>query len=240
MSEFTCLLGEPALSDFRKRKLIRRLANVFGLKAAVEARFVYLLESEETLDGPDIARLQDLLHGKFTRELDGEDLHLVVPRLGTQSPWSTKATDIARRCGLNSVQRIERGTAFYVPGSSHLAPDGRAILRSLLHDRMTQSVLDSLADAHQLFVHNNPARLGRIALGHDGVKALRAADRDLGLALSDDEIDYLLAAFGAMARDPTDAELMMFAQANSEHCRHKIFNAEWIIDGISKKHTLSA
>jgi phosphoribosylformylglycinamidine synthase len=238
LSEFTCLLGEPALSDFRKRKLVGRLAEISGLKAAIEARFVYLLESEKTLKSTDITRLQDLLHGEFTPELDSQDLHLIVPRLGTQSPWSSKATDIARRCGLESVQRIERGVAFYVPGSALLSPHGLARLRGLLHDRMTQSVLDSLADARELFIHNDPARLKRIALGHDGESALKAADRDLGLALSEDEIDYLLAAFGAMGRDPTDAELMMFAQANSEHCRHKIFNAKWIVDGESKKQSL--
>ena len=238
MSVFTCLLGEPALSDFRKRKLLRRLVGISSLTTAIEARFVYLLESEETLDGADIDRLQDLLHGEFTAELDQGDLHLVVPRLGTQSPWSTKATDIARRCGLTSVQRIERGTAYYVPGSADLTPEKRARLRGILHDRMTQSVLDSLSDAHQLFVHNDPVPLNKIVLGDDGVNALRAADRDLGLALSEDEIEYLLAAFATMKRDPTDAELMMFAQANSEHCRHKIFNAEWVIDGESKKQTL--
>ena len=116
MSEFTCLLGEPALSDFRKRKLVRRLAGISSLKAALEARFIYLVESEASLDGKDINRLQDLLHGEFTVDLHNKDLLLVVPRLGTQSPWSSKATDIARRCGLDSVQRIERGIAYFVPG----------------------------------------------------------------------------------------------------------------------------
>ncbi len=238
MSEFTCLLGEPALSDFRKRKLVRRLAGITGLKAALEAHFVYLVESETSLDGRDIISLQDLLQGELSRDLHHRDLLLVVPRLGTQSPWSSKATDIARRCGLDSVRRIERGTAYLVPGSDRLTPHQRVRLRGMLHDRMTQSVLDSLADAHELFLHNEPAPLRHIALGHQGCDALRAADRDLGLALSEDEIAYLLAAFAAMGRDPTDAELMMFAQANSEHCRHKIFNAQWIIDGDSKQQTL--
>ncbi|MFB3078627.1 MAG: phosphoribosylformylglycinamidine synthase, partial [Lysobacterales bacterium] len=238
MSEFTSLLGEPALSDYRKRKLVRRLACITGPKAALEAHFVYLVESEATLLEHDITSLQDLLHGKFTSDLHQEDLHLVVPRLGTQSPWSSKATDIARRCGLHSVQRIERGTAYFVPGSDHLDPDQRVRLRGMLHDRMTQSVLDSLADAHALFIHNEPARLRRIALSDKGGDSLRAANRDLGLALSEDEIAYLFAAFCAMGRDPTDAELMMFAQANSEHCRHKIFNAQWIIDGDSKEQSL--
>ena len=154
MSEFTSFLGEPALSDFRRRKLVRRLAGITGLKTALEAYFVYLVESEAILDERDITSLQDLLQGELTSGLHQEDLHLVVPRLGTQSPWSSKATDIVRRCGLHSVQRIERGTAFFVPGSDQLAPDQRVRLRGMLHDRMTQSVLDSLADAHALFMHN--------------------------------------------------------------------------------------
>ena len=238
MSEFTSLLGEPALSDFRKRKLVRRLACITGPKAALEAHFVYLVESETTLIERDITSLQDLLHGEFASDLHEADLHLVVPRLGTQSPWSSKATDIARRCGLHSVQRIERGVAYFVPGSDHLAPDQRIQLRGKLHDRMTQSVLDSLADAHALFIHNEPVLLRHIALSDQGSESLRAANRDLGLALSEDEIAYLLEAFCAMGRDPTDTELMMFAQANSEHCRHKIFNAQWIIDGDSKEQSL--
>ncbi len=122
MSEFTCLLGEPALSDFRKRKLVRRLAGITGLNAAFEAHFVYLVESEASLDDQEITSLQDLLHGEFTRDLHNGDLLLVVPRLGTQSPWSSKATDIAGRCGLDSVQRIERGIAYCVPGADQLAP----------------------------------------------------------------------------------------------------------------------
>jgi len=165
LSEFTCLLGEPALSDFRKRKLIRRLAGIAGLEVALEAHFVYLVESEASLDGQEITSLQDLLHGEFTSDLHNGDLLLVVPRLGTQSPWSSKATDIAQRCGLDSVQRIERGIAYFVPGAEHLAPRERARLKAMLHDRMTQSVLGSLADAHELFIHNKPALLGRVALG---------------------------------------------------------------------------
>ena len=238
MSEFTCLLGEPALSDFRKQKLVRLLAEISGLEAVLEAHFVYLIESGSALSGQDLKSLQDLLHGEFTSDLDAQDLLLVVPRLGTQSPWSSKATDIARRCGLDNVQRIERGIAYHVPGSDGLDPAERARLRRLLHDRMTQSVLDSLADSHDLFLHSEAAPLGRIHLSREGRDALRAANRDLGLALSAGEIDYLADAFEAMGRDPTDAELMMFAQANSEHCRHKIFNAEWVIDGEPRENSL--
>jgi phosphoribosylformylglycinamidine synthase len=238
LSEFTCLLGEPALSDFRKQKLIRRLADISSLDAVPEARFVYLLESESALCGQEIKSLQDLLHGEFTSALEAQDLLLVVPRLGTQSPWSSKATDIARRCNLENVQRIERGIAYHVPGSDRLAPAESSRLRHLLHDRMTQSVLGSLAEAHELFFHSEAAPLGRIPVGREGRDALRDADRDLGLAISEGEIDYLADAFAAMGRDPTDAELMMFAQANSEHCRHKIFNAEWVIDGERKENSL--
>jgi len=238
LSEFTCLLGEPALSDFRKQKLLRRLAEISGLEAVLEAHFVYLIESGSALSSQEIKSLQELLHGEFTSDLEAQDLLLVVPRVGTQSPWSSKATDIARRCGLDNVQRIERGIAYHVPGSDRLAPAERSRLRRLLHDRMTQSVLDSLADSHELFVHREAAPLGHIHVSREGREALKAADRDLGLVLSEGEIDYLTDAFAAMGRDPTDAELMMFAQANSEHCRHKIFNAGWVIDGEPEEKSL--
>ncbi len=235
MSEFTCLLGEPALSDFRKRKLVRRISDLAGAGQELEARFVYLIESEGAPGASEINALQDLLQGEAVARLDSDGLALVVPRLGTQSPWSTKATDIAWHCGLKSVLRIERGVAYSLPG---LAPEHRPAVLDVLHDRMTQSVLDSLDSAHQLFLHNPPRPLAFIPASVEGAQALRKADRELGLALSADEIDYLVEAFGAMGRDPSDAELMMFAQANSEHCRHKIFNAEWTIDGEVLEQTL--
>ena len=238
MSEFTCLLGEPALSDFRKRKLSRRIAGISGKGGTLEANFVYLIESGMALDSGEIARLQDLLQGELTRSLDEIGLLLVVPRLGTQSPWSSKATDIARRCGLDGVLRIERGVAYRVPGSTEFSAPDLASLRNILHDRMTQSVLGSLQDAHELFVHNEPRPLARIPVSQEGGRALMTADRELGLALSNNEIDYLVDAFSVLGRDPTDAELMMFAQANSEHCRHKIFNAQWRVDGELCDHSL--
>ncbi|NNK38813.1 MAG: phosphoribosylformylglycinamidine synthase, partial [Xanthomonadales bacterium] len=160
---------------------------------------------------------------------------LVVPRLGTQSPWSTKATDIARRCGLEGVERIERGMACWISG---LRDADREPIAAVLHDRMTQSVLASLDQAEGLFTHADPKPLVHVPVLSEGREALRRADRELGLALSEDEIGYLADAFADMERDPTDAELMMFAQANSEHCRHKIFNARWTIDGEDREHTL--
>jgi phosphoribosylformylglycinamidine synthase len=235
LSEFTCLLGEPALSDFRKRKLVRRISALIGDRLELEARFVYLIETRAAPRQPEIRSLQDLLHGKQAEALDGDGLLLVVPRLGTQSPWSTKATDIARRCGLQGVLRIERGVAYRLPG---LSGDDRLAVDRILHDRMTQSALASLPDAWDLFRHNAPRPLAFVPVSTEGGNALKKADCELGLALSEDEIDYLVDAFGEMGRDPTDAELMMFAQANSEHCRHKIFNAEWAIDGEKCAQTL--
>jgi phosphoribosylformylglycinamidine synthase len=235
LSEFTCLLGEPALSDFRRRKLIRRISDLAGGGLELEASFVYLIESADRPGASEISALQDLLHGTAADGLDRDGLLLVMPRLGTQSPWSTKATDIAWHCGLESVMRIERGVAYRVPG---LSGEHRASVSAILHDRMTQSVLESFEDAQALFRHSPPRKLSFIPAGAEGAPAMEKADRELGLALSGDEIHYLLDAFGAMGRDPSDAELMMFAQANSEHCRHKIFNADWTIDGVEQDRTL--
>ena len=235
MSEFTCLLGEPALSDFRKRKLAGRIAAASGADPEIDAHFIYLIESTAKLPAADLSALQDLLHGTHAPELDSINLLLVVPRLGTQSPWSTKATDIARRCGLGLVARVERGVAYRLAG---LPAERMANAASVLHDRMTQSVLLELSEARALFAHNAPRPLASIPARQHGAAALAKANAELGLALSGEEIDYLVDAFASMGRDPTDAELMMFAQANSEHCRHKIFNAEWTVDGEPSPHSL--
>jgi phosphoribosylformylglycinamidine synthase len=233
--DFTCLLGESALSEFRARKLRRRIGSAAGFEPQLDANHVYLIESSRILEARELAALQELLHGRAIGELDPEGLLLVVPRLGTQSPWSSKATDIARRCGLASVERIERGVAYRVAGLNDTV---RPRVASVLHDRMTQSVLTQLDAARALFDHPGPRPLVCVPLQERGADALTAANRELGLALSDDEIAYLVEAFRAMGRDPTDAELMMFAQANSEHCRHKIFNADWTIDGNPSERSL--
>ena len=163
------------------------------------------------------------------------ELILVVPRLGTISPWSSKATDIARKCGLPDVRRIERGIAYYVDG----APGRRWELAALLHDRMTETVLDRSTRRSSC---SGTSRRGRWRVECSRAAARRSSRpiARLGLALYDDEIDYLLRAFRALGRDPTDAELTMFAQANSEHCRHKIFNADWIVDGEAQDQSLFA
>ncbi len=159
----------------------------------------------------------------------------VVPRLGTVSPWSSKATDIARGCGLEAVLRIERGTLYRIDGMPEPDSAQLASLQACFHDRMTQSILAQPQAGSVLFEHAAPRGLARVGRS---VEALSEANRALGLALSGDEIDYLAAAFSGLGRDPSDAELMMFAQANSEHCRHKIFNASWTLDGKAQEHSL--
>ncbi|HLF32536.1 MAG TPA: phosphoribosylformylglycinamidine synthase, partial [Xanthomonadales bacterium] len=240
MSAFNWLLGEPSLSGFRKNRLGNQLKQRFGLEFAIDARFAYFIDSASPLDTKAIRRLENLLHGNAPAQPLPASLILVVPRLGTQSPWSSKASDIAGRCGIQGVNRIERGTAFWINGADSLVDKDRRSLHLLLHDRMTQSILSSFAQAQTLFLHDMPRPLVHIPVISGGKTALQDADRALGLALSPHEIDYLLQVFTHMGRDPTDAELMMFAQANSEHCRHKIFNASWEVDGCAEKLSLFA
>ena len=167
------------------------------------------------------------------------ELLLVVPRFGTVSPWSSKATDIAHVCGLGAVTRIERGVAYYIVSSQPLSQADHAAIAAVIHDRMTENVLDSIDAAAGLFAHHAPQPLATVPVLAQGRAALERANAELGLALSEDEIDYLVAAFTEqLRRDPSDVELMMFAQANSEHCRHKIFNADWIVDGKRSEKSL--
>jgi phosphoribosylformylglycinamidine synthase len=196
---------------------------------AVAAEFWHFVESDSSPTHDQRALLERLLkYGGPPADAKGE-VFLVAPRLGTISPWSSKATDIARNCGLADVRRIERGILYRVEGS----PADRVAIAGLLHDRMTETVLGAVEEADALFRHVAPRPLASVPRA-----SLAEANARLGLALSQDEIDYLRAAYDAMGRDPTDAELTMFAQANSEHCRHKIFNAEWIIDGVKAPQTL--
>ncbi|MGH8703975.1 MAG: phosphoribosylformylglycinamidine synthase, partial [Burkholderiales bacterium] len=229
--------GARALSDFRFAKLLPRLKQIHPGVRGVAAELWHFAELVAA-PGPEQQQLLERLlrHGTPSSGAHAKDaLFLVVPRLGTISPWSSKATDIARNCGLDGVRRIERGTAYWLETRAPIASAERAALAAILHDRMTETVLGSLEEAEALFRHVPPRPLGRIALA-----ALEDANRDLGLALSDDEIEYLRTAYRALGRDPTDAELTMFAQANSEHCRHKIFNADWIVDGERKERSLFA
>ena len=163
-----------------------------------------------------------------------------MPRIGTISPWSSKATDIAHNCGLNQVVRLERGIAYYVASESALSETQREAVISCLHDRMVEVVMSDFEQASALFSHAEPAPMSQVDVIGGGRAALERANIELGLALAEDEIDYLVEAFVELGRNPNDVELMMFAQANSEHCRHKIFNASWDIDGQAQEKSLFA
>ncbi len=227
--------GSPALSDFRINKLLAELQAIEPAVKAVSTRFIHFVDTEHDLNDAQAAVLNQLL--AYGSRHCGEQLSgvrvLVVPRSGTISPWSSKASEIALRCGLSEVKRIERGIEYTLSVDMPLS----AALKALLHDRMTQTVLDG-DSAPDLFVQHQPKPLQTVAIIGQGRDALVTANTELGLALSEDEIDYLTESFQALGRNPTDVELMMFAQANSEHCRHKIFNAEWTIDGIKQAHSL--
>ena len=229
------LRGRSALSAFRLSKLSRSATAAVSRLSGIHAEFWHFVHVARALSNVEQARLDRLLtYGPAdTGSAPRGDLMLVVPRLGTVSPWSSKATDIARHCGLDAVERIERGVAYIVStrDGKALAGGERAALAPLIHDRMTESVLPGFDDVTRLFDHFQPRPLTTIDVMGGGMAALQRADREMGLALSPDEIEYLVEQFRRIRRNPTDVELMMFAQANSEHCRHKIFNADWVIDG---------
>jgi phosphoribosylformylglycinamidine synthase len=244
--EVIALRGRSARSSFRIAKLLGSLSAIRPDHAitALSARYWHFVEVERPLDAREHATLTRLLtYGPLDASDASADASLlVVPRLGTISPWSSKATDIARNCALAAVRRIERGIAFDVSTRDRApieAADREALL-PLVHDRMTETVLNGVDDAQALFAHVAPRPFRSIPLRTQGPAALRTANDAMGLALSDDEIDYLAHAFERQRRDPTDVELTMFAQANSEHCRHKIFNAAWTIDGEAQPQSLFA
>ena len=231
--------GPTALSDFRINKLRAQLCAIEPTITAVSARFIHFVDAETALNADQTDTLNQLLAYSgtaITTETAGDKL-LVIPRAGTISPWSSKATEIAQRCGLTAIKRLERGIEYTLCASQALSLDSKTQLAAVLHDRMTQSVLFDGQDP-DLFADHQPKPLQRIDVIGLGRAALVHANAELGMALSDDEIDYLTASFQQLGRNPTDVELMMFAQANSEHCRHKIFNANWTIDGVAQAHTL--
>ncbi|MCX6956556.1 MAG: phosphoribosylformylglycinamidine synthase, partial [Verrucomicrobia bacterium] len=236
------LRGSPALSSFRLQKLLSDLVAA-GLPArAVSAEFVHVAELTSELTAAQRTVLEKLLtYGPSRAAAPVTGLvQIVAPRPGTISPWSSKATDIAHICGLAAVQRIERVIAYTIaldPGSA-LPAAHSALLAAKLHDRMTQVVFPDLAGCDVLFRHEQPRPMASVPVLAQGREALVSANQSLGLALAEDEIDYLVKAFTTLGRDPNDIELMMFAQANSEHCRHKIFNATWEIDGTARDRSL--
>jgi phosphoribosylformylglycinamidine synthase len=242
------LPGSNALSAFRTQRLLVQLQAIDPAITGVSGRYLHFIDAGAPLAEDDIGRLKALLtYGEeFAGAAQGEEF-VVVPRFGTISPWASKATDIAHNCGMAQVHRIERGISFHVQlksgmlgGAKRLSGAAVEAVAAALHDRMTEMVLRSADDAAGLFRELQPLPLAHVDVLGGKRAALEAANAQLGLALSDDEIDYLVDAFTRAERNPTDVELMMFAQANSEHCRHKIFNADWIIDGEKQDRSLFA
>lgn len=233
------LNGARALSDFRAARLLAALQRVSSNIEAVSGRFVHFVHTSRELTEAEKTRLGSLLdYGDAAEDVRGDVTFMVVPRLGTISPWASKATDIVKNCGIEGVMRVERGTVFSLQTTASLTDDEKAAAAATLHDRMTESVVAEDFPAEQLFVELEGRPMATVALVEEGRPALERANVDMGLALSEDEIDYLTDAFTKIGRNPTDVELMMFAQANSEHCRHKIFNARWTIDGADREETL--
>ncbi len=236
------MIGRPAHSDFRIEKLLSSVktlvSSVFELKS--EYRYFIEIENEGTLSAEDLSVLGTLLEATVSDSEVSEDenFFLVTPRPGTISPWSSKATDIAHNSGLTDISRIERGIAYYVKSEKAMSVDTWLLIGDALHDPMIESIFTSEDEADRLFIHNESRPLVPIDVIGSGRAALEQANINMGLALAEDEIDYLVDNFTLIGRNPNDIELMMFAQANSEHCRHKIFSADWIIDEQPKPHTL--
>ena len=240
MSAVLPLRGARALSDFRVEKLLQKAAAAGLPPAELSSEFWYFVSSASAPNSETLAKLQALLAAEsveHTPEAEsGLHLFLITPRIGTISPWASKATDIARNCGLSDIERIERGMAVWVKGA--LNAEQKQQWAALLHDRMTESVLPDFQTASRLFAHPEAQTFACIDILGKGKDELIKANSELGLALSPDEIDYLLENYQALKRNPSDVELMMFAQANSEHCRHKIFNADFILNGEAQAKSL--
>ncbi len=231
--------GGSALSDFRARSLSHQLKCISPGIEGFTARFYHFIDTAGTLSPAENDRLNALLsYAPAPREAGNDYQVLVIPRPGTISPWSSKATDIACNCALDKVRRIERGTLFQFALVKELDSQEQDRIAQHLHDRMTESVVFSVQKAASLFAQESARGLVRLDFKRNPKAVLHQADREMGLALADDEIDYLVEHYRGMGRVPTDIELMMFAQANSEHCRHKIFNASWTIDNEPQPHSL--
>jgi len=228
------LRGAPSLSRFRKHRLLTQCQALFPEIIDIHAQFVHFADVSEALTAEQMSVLEQILVYGPSREAeaDHDNIYLVLPRPGTISPWSSKATDIAHNCGLSMVSRLERGIAYHFQTTDNQALiEKRHQLLPLLHDRMTEAVFGDLQAAESLFSQQTPQKLKTVDILASGYDALNAANQNWGLALAEDEMHYLVEQFINLGRNPTDVELMMFAQANSEHCRHKIFNASWTIDG---------
>lgn len=239
MTVVTALRGASALSAFRVEKLTQKAKQFRLPEHSISSEFWYFVASQQPLSESALRQLEALLSAQIVYQPKNDStqqLFLITPRIGTISPWASKATDIAHHCGLTEIERIERGMAVYLSGS--LNDEQKRLWASLLHDRMTESVLPDFQAASALFATHKDQTFRSIDILTHGKAALDEANRELGLALSPDEIDYLIDNYQQLNRNPSDVELMMFAQANSEHCRHKIFNADFILNGEKQEKSL--
>ena len=240
--EIIHIAGGPAYSKFRKEKLLEKLQTVNPQIKYIHSEYLHIVWCEKKIAASEKDTLEKILHyGPKAQVLDFKDNSIItIPRPGTISPWASRATDIANHCGLYDIKRIERAVAVYIElkNGSLLSEDQKKVLALYLHDRMTEVSIFNLDDAKALFSHLAPKPIQYAEMLEHGKKVLNDFNKNLGLALSEDEIDYLFNYFTSIKRNPTDVELMMFAQANSEHCRHKIFNADWIVDGEKQSKSL--
>ena len=240
MSFFRCLPGADALSAFRQQRLLSLLATQGIELSSITAQYLHFVWSEQELSANQVSTLEALLqYGEPFATTKATQSVIVIPRFGTVSPWASKATDIARQCGLE-VLRIERGVRYQWTSKKNLNSSQEQILETALFDRMTEVIVTAENDVHALYQTLPDRPFTRIDVMGQGKAALEHANQSLGLALSADEIGYLEENFKRLERNPSDVELIMFAQANSEHCRHKIFNASWTIDGKNQEHSLFA
>ncbi len=236
------MFGAAALSAFRTSKFLNQFQAQLPAVCSISAQFIHLLDTDAELTESQSRVLASLLRygGEIPAAADqpGSLTRIVVPRPGTISPWSSKATDILHNCDLKQIERVERGIVFSVQLNEDLSAAQIKQLDGLLHDRMTQAVFDEVQQTSCLFQHADPKPHQAVDILGKGRGALSIANSEMGLALAEDEMDYLFEQFNSLQRNPNDIELMMFAQANSEHCRHKIFNASWTIDGKDQSHSL--
>ncbi len=238
----TVIRGNQALSSFRIEKITQQIITLLGFQPEISTQTFYFVDQNQAISSDELVRFCEILEIPNVNQNDSLEngAVIIVPRMGTISPWSSKATDIFHHCGFENLGRIESGIAYFIKktDSTSVSEQEHAQILPLLHDRMTQSVISSFAEADALFDKASAKSLSRVDVLAGGRDALGVANTQLGLALVDDEIDYLVENFVVLKRNPTDVELMMFAQANSEHCRHKIFNADWVIDGKEQAKSL--
>ena len=235
------LQGCNALSKFRVNKLLSTVQAYIPEIISLQTCFIHFVNENEPLNENEQAQLEVLLNSRMDGDVSKNHNQLIViPRPGTISPWSSKASNIIHNSGLNKIIRVERGIiyVFEISNGENLTGEKIKKIAHSLHDRMTETIIEKEDRAEELFLTTTPTPLENIDVLNKGIDELKKANLNMGLALSEDEISFLFLAFEKLKRNPTDVELMMFAQANSEHCRHKIFNAKWIIDNIEKENSL--